>query len=685
MGKISELLNLAAQAGRHAVKVYRREGFKGLKKRARRWRKSWKSPNPSSALAGEYASQIFGLSLAAQWGYVPAGAGSIDLAPDDIKLIAFYLPQFHPVPENDIWWGRGFTEWTNVTRAVPQYLGHNQPKLPGDLGFYDLRLIDTQRAQIQLAKKYGVFGFCYYHYWFSGRRILEKPLNQMLANPDLDLPFCLCWANGNWTRAWDGSEREILLEQTHSPTDDIAFLESLFPVFADSRYIRIGGRPLLLIYWPSLMADPAATAARWRKRAREAGVDEPYLVFPLSHDSMDPRSIGFDAAVEFPPVKKMEKGRSRSVVQIVNPEFGGEVHDYRQRVAAAENFVAPAYRVFRGVMPAWDNESRRPGRGIGFSHATPELYRRWLGNICRETRKRLPSQERLVFINAWNEWAEGAYLEPDRRNGYAFLKATADAISDSRVPTAGPGSSPLGDKSVGKDIALIFHVSNMFAWKAVGQYLNRMVQNWELFVSVPSLDIALHKCIQDVCPAAKIFPVADPGNGGDAFAQIYPAVLQGRYRYVCKCPDTPSGKSADEIKLWEQKLDNLLFSDARISRIKKAFDGIEDLGILAQTTGPLGSQPSWSANMKLLIRLACALGVPVNPLKDLFPKDSMFWFRPQAIEPLLRLRLTSEDFAFYAGSNSGDLSVALNWAFPLIAQASGYCMSDLTETIGEVG
>lgn len=353
-----------------------------------------------------------------------------DAAPleSPVRVLAFYLPQFHPIPENDAWWGKGFTEWANVTRAVPQFEGHYQPRLPGELGFYDLRLVDAQRRQIELAKLYGIHGFCFYFYWFAGKTLLETPVRQYLEYPDLDLPFCLCWANENWSRRWDGSDRDILIAQRHSPEDDLAFIEYVAPYLRDPRYVRVDGRPLLMVYWPSQLPEPKDTAERWRNWCRAAGIGEIYLAYTQSFDKQDPESFGFDAAVEFPPNNSGPAPYSGEV-RLFNPEFKGILYDWQTLVERSRNYQSPEYKLFRGVCPSWDNEARRSGRGTVFMNSSPDGYREWLANAIGDTVGRFEdSDERLVFVNAWNEWAEGAHLEPDRRYGYAYLQATREAI-----------------------------------------------------------------------------------------------------------------------------------------------------------------------------------------------------------------------------------------------------------------
>ncbi len=344
------------------------------------------------------------------------------------KLIAYYLPQFHPIPENDEWWGKGFTEWTNVTKAVPQFIGHHQPQLPTGLGFYDLRLADVIREQVALARQYGVHGFCFHYYWFAGKRLLEKPLDLFIENRDIDFPFCLCWANENWTRRWDGFDNEILIAQEHSPENDLAFIEDLAPYLRDERYIRIDGRPLVIVYRPSILPDCRGTLVRWREYCRENGIGEIFLAM-VQFDAHDPRAYGFDAALEFPP-HKLAAGLDaiNGQLEIVNPDYRGHVVHYQSIVDRARTMPRPEYPLVRGVFPGWDNEARRPGKGYTFAFSTPERYQAWLEHAVEYAEANPVAGERIVMVNAWNEWAEGAHLEPDRRFGYGYLQATRDVV-----------------------------------------------------------------------------------------------------------------------------------------------------------------------------------------------------------------------------------------------------------------
>ncbi len=349
-----------------------------------------------------------------------------ELPETDVKLIAFYLPQFHPIPENDEWWGKGFTEWFNVTRAVPQFIGHYQPRLPGELGFYDLRILEIQKRQVELARQYGIHGFCFHFYWFDGKTLLETPLKHFTEN--FDFPFCINWANENWTRRWDGEENEILISQKHSPEDDIEFIKHVSFYLRNENYIRINSRPLLIIYRPALLPNPAAAAARWRDWCRNNGIGEIFLALTHAFEHVDPSSIGFDAAIDFPP-NTFPLTDVVGRVDIVNPNYKGLVFDYREAIELSGHYSAPSYKKFRGIFPTWDNEARKPGRGTVLINSSPDAYREWLRALCDYTRRNFNSEERLLFINAWNEWAEGAYLEPDRRYGYAYLAATAEALA----------------------------------------------------------------------------------------------------------------------------------------------------------------------------------------------------------------------------------------------------------------
>jgi hypothetical protein len=353
---------------------------------------------------------------------------------EDLRAIAFYLPQFHPIPENDEWWGAGFTEWTNVVKAQPNFAGHYQPHLPAELGFYDLRVPEVREQQAQLAREHGIHGFCYHHYWFGGKRLLERPFNEVLQSGRPDLPFCLCWANENWTRRWDGADHEILMAQNHSDEDDRQFIRSLFPVFEDPRYIRVNGKPLLIVYRANILPSPLRTGAIWREEMQRAGLGDIYLCAAQSFEVRDPTAYDFDAAVEFPP-HALGSSIENDRVKDLNPNFGGRIFDFLAAASTLIHGPAPSHKLFKTVMPSWDNTPRNQNRGYIFHHASPEAYEYWLGKVVEWTIQHNRGDERLVFINAWNEWGEGAHLEPDRRYGRRFLEATRDVLAAVNAPS----------------------------------------------------------------------------------------------------------------------------------------------------------------------------------------------------------------------------------------------------------
>ncbi|MGQ9646093.1 MAG: glycoside hydrolase family 99-like domain-containing protein [Thermodesulfobacteriota bacterium] len=346
-----------------------------------------------------------------------------------VKLIAFYLPQYHPIPENDQWWGKGFTEWTNVAKAKPLFPGHYQPHIPADLGFYDLRLPETRKAQADLAREYGFYGFCYYHYWFNGKLLLERPLYEVLKSGEPDFPFCLCWANENWTRVWDGGEDHILMEQKYSEEDDRHHIRYLCDLFRDRRYIRINGNPLFLVYRANRLPDPLRTTTLWREEARKMGIGELYLcrVESFPDERVEPGPIGFDAAVEFQPdwTNLTPELRDERV-----PEL--RAFRYEKVVEQMLRKEKPSYKRFPCVTPSWDSTPRRKEKATLLTDSSPDLYEKWL----RETIQKFDTEcgdERIVFINAWNEWGEGNHLEPDQKFGRGYLEATRRALKIKEV------------------------------------------------------------------------------------------------------------------------------------------------------------------------------------------------------------------------------------------------------------
>lgn len=359
------------------------------------------------------------------------------------SCIAFFLPQYHPIPENDEWWGKGFTEWQNVSLARPLFPGHYQPHLAADLGYYDLRVPEVRQKQADLAGAYGIEGFCYYHYWFSGKQLLERPVTEILSSGLPDFPYCLCWANENWTRRWDGRDEEVLIQSNYSMSDDVDHFYSLLPHFRDPRYIQINGKPLFLVYRASELPSPLDTNNLWRDLALSNGLNGLYLVkvesFP-SERTCDPQQDGYDASVDFQPDwgalgsprKSSLLTRALQKTRFFDPHpfTTNRVFSYSDVVKRMLSRNPVTYPRFPCVTPAWDNTARRRFGGATILHgSTPSLYGYWLRQVLSDSSifSNIPTP--IIFINAWNEWAEGNHLEPDAAWGHEYLSQTRDQLS----------------------------------------------------------------------------------------------------------------------------------------------------------------------------------------------------------------------------------------------------------------
>jgi hypothetical protein len=366
------------------------------------------------------------------------------------RVISLYLPQFHPIPENDVWWGKGFTEWTNTAKAKPLYRGHYQPHVPADLGFYDLRVAETRQAQADMARGSGHEAFCYYHYWFGGKRILERPFNEVLESGQPDFPFCICWANESWTGVWHGAPKRILIEQTYpGEADHRAHFHTLLPAFQDRRYVRVEGRPLFLIYQPRLIPDIRRALDLWRTLAARAGLPGLFIVgFAYNDPGFSPDAFGLDGGL----MVHMPARRGDIWVSKKQPikKLKSYLADKRglPTVYAFEKlngfFVRPELidpRRFPCLIPNWDNTPRSGSRGLVLHGSTPELFRLQVRQALEATRS-LPAERRLLFIKSWNEWAEGNHLEPDLVHGCGYLDALRSEIeADARIMAAASGGA----------------------------------------------------------------------------------------------------------------------------------------------------------------------------------------------------------------------------------------------------
>ncbi|HGK7303018.1 TPA: glycoside hydrolase family 99-like domain-containing protein [Stenotrophomonas maltophilia] len=588
--------------------------------------------------------------------------------PMPATLVAFYLPQFHTFAENDAWWGKGFTEWRNVTRALPQFEGHVQPRLPADLGFYDLRNPQVMRDQAQLAAEHGIGAFCFYYYWFSGRTLMEDPLQQWLADDSIDLPFCLCWANENWARRWDGRDDDVLIGQQHSAEDDLAFIAHIARYLRDRRALKADGKPMLLVYRPHLLPDARATAERWRRWCRDNGVGEIHLAYVQGFERPDPRDIGFDAAVEFPP--NMSNPGSLSAQQwLLNPEFNGDVRDWRELAAEIAARPLPGYPLYPGVNPGWDNEARRSGRGRVYLHASPRGYRDWLRRTVHERLSAAPQNQRLVFINAWNEWAEGAVLEPDARLGHAWLQATREALSPSPPVRQAP--------------AVHLHAWHLETLPEVLSALGEAALPWRIVVTTPEAQVeAVQQALASHGLQGEVIPVTNQGRDILPFLEVAERLLQDHHDVVLKL-HTKRSTHRENGDQWRQELLQGLVEGGRAARIHAAFQADPGLGMVVAEGHLLRVVDFIGGNGPVLQRLRVRLGLPTTTAADRWGAGGMGWWRLQALRPLLDAHLYRSAFEAEHGQIDGTLAHAIERVLGTCCEQSGLRVMTAAACIGE--
>lgn len=618
-----------------------------------------------SDVAARYIQNMMNMPGPADQDYCAISEAPIDHSALRARAIAYYLPQFHPTPENDEWWGKGFTEWTNVSKAVPQFIGHYQPHLPGELGFYDLRLVEVMERQAELAKLYGVEGFCFHYYWFGGKRILERPLEQLVKS-NINMPFCICWANENWTRRWDGLDNEVLLAQNYGAEDDLAFIKSLEPLLKDKRYIRVDGQPLIILYRPSLLPDAAATLVRWREYCREVGIGELFLCM-VQFDKLDPREYGFDAAVEFPPHKVAANLPCiNDSLEIANATYAGYVVDYQDVVDRAAVEPVSEFPLIRGVFPSWDNDARKPGRGYTVANSTPAKYRTWLRSSIEYARANPVKGESLVFINAWNEWAEGAHLEPDRRYGYAYLEATKQALKT--PPSMLP--SPLASK-----VCVVVHAFYPELLAEIFDYLKQWSTPYRLVITtIPEKSHAVHVELDKHSMKADVLVQENRGRDILPFIKALQTAVNDEH-LILKL-HTKKSLHREDGDTWRKDLLSKLLAPEKASKVFAAFAEHNDLGLIAPEGHILSMSTYWGSNADTVHRLTKQMGGDVFlPESTLFAAGSMFYVRSTAIQSIIELGLRDVDFEEEAGQVDGTLAHAIERCFSVATWLSGYYLA----------
>jgi hypothetical protein len=357
-------------------------------------------------------------------------------------ILAHYLPQFHPIPENDLWWGKGFTEWTNTAKAKPLFRGHNQPNLPSDLGFYDLRVPEAREQQADLASKHGITGFAYWHYWFgNGKRILERPFNEVLSSGKPDFPFCITWANETWTGVWHGLKNKILVEQTYPGDEDhIQHFNHILPAFLDKRYIKIENKPLFIVYLPHLLPDTKRFTKIWNELAIRNGFDGIYFI-GIHYIDWDHKRDGFDEKSVHPLplyISMMEKNKIRRWTNKLKNMLLSRLshtYSYEQLIKCYDFHSLTSKDFVPSVLPNWDNTPRSGRKGYVVQGSTPELFRKHFGEMMKFVLAQNYNPHNIVLLKSWNEWAEGNYLEPDMRWGTGYLDAIHEVLSSLEIDT----------------------------------------------------------------------------------------------------------------------------------------------------------------------------------------------------------------------------------------------------------
>lgn len=370
-----------------------------------------------------------------------------------MKIIAFYLPQFHSIPENDTWWGNGFTEWVNVKKAKPLYAGHYQPRIPQDKYYYNLLDSEPKQKQVQWAKESGIYGFCFYHYWFNGHMLLEKPVEQFLNNKDLDIHFCLSWANESWTNAWVSSTNKVLMEQTYGGKEEWKrHFEYLLQFFKDPRYICNDGKPLFVIYRADLLEPRNEMLDYWNELAKEnhfKGIDFAYQTMhfeymPNRDDSRFTYNIEYQPAYAFYDMKPrwistLRAGISHIASKYLHVSLYGKglkrdkplQYDYDTVWKNILDRKPDSDKSVPGAFVDWDNTPRRGIKGSVVNGASPQKF----GQYMRKQIKRAQEvyHKDMIFLFAWNEWAEGGYIEPDEKYGDSYLKELKNALNDEEI------------------------------------------------------------------------------------------------------------------------------------------------------------------------------------------------------------------------------------------------------------
>lgn len=637
-------------------------------------------------LAKNYAEHTVLLDNKKNIYHESASKKSFKRHPADPRLVATYLPQFHPFPENNTAWGKGFTEWTNVTAAAPRFVGHQQPVLPADLGFYDLRHEDNIAEQIALARKYGLHGFCFYYYWFSGKKLMDGPIDAFLKHKEWDFNFTICWANENWTKRWDGRDDDVIIAQQYRSEDPLAFIQDVEHILNDPRYIQEDGKPVLMVYRASDLKDPAEYAQVWRQYFRKVHKKELHLVSFLSFDVEDPRVYGFDMALDFAPQSGFFKKTAfendkypftNVESKLLDSNFQGQTADYR-KIALNDNihdhFDFPVYPC---VTPSWDNDARKKGKGFVFEYNSPDLYAEWLGKtLDRVSDKDQP----LIFINAWNEWAEGAILEPTAHYGHAVLRRTAEMLALHSKNKVNAQNFPLFDikKRPDSTVAVLLHMYYVEQWPYLQEKLRLLKDKGvDLHVTLNIKNKDFQQAIINFDSNAQVYIVPNRGRDVLPFVHIGRRLERAGYQGILKLHAKRSRHRTDGVDWFKGLVDALLPNQKVVDEILSNIAGNEPVFIgaadhfvsLERYMG--GNAGHISSVLTELYGERAAQRIVKDAGTTGYFAGTMFWASFSVLRPLLGYHFMPEDFAAESGQIDGTLAHAIERLITIVANQEG--------------
>lgn len=628
-------------------------------------------------------------------GYVPYDSeyqDNIDFSMHEtmVKMLAFYLPQYHTFKENDEWWGEGFTEWVNVRKGEPRFDGHYQPRVPHkDIGYYSLEDIDTLKKQAKLAKQHGIYGFCFYYYWFSGKRLMEKPVDMLLEHPEIDLPFCLCWANENWTRTWDGQAKNVLIGQEYSYEDDELFIKDIKKYVDDPRYIRIDGKPVIIVYNPGEIPDCEHTFKQWRRYAKEYGIGDILLwtCQTANHTAAELNIEDYiDAEVEFPPHNTWKE---QFGVRDVDLHGGSafiynydKVVDYQiEKMEKESDTKVPIYRC---CTMGWDNSARRKQNWFAYyGYSLKSLYK-WVTSIVKTSKRRFEDKECFAFINAWNEWGEGTYLDPDCRFGYANINTVSKALFE----------LPLEDRFVvfndsdevkqcenlktsDAKIAVQIHMFYLDTMEEIVDNLNKIPYTFDCYISTDTEEKkkTISTYFDSICKSnhCQVDIIQNRGRDVAPFLKQMKKVYN-QYEYICHIHSKKT-RTNDHGNEWRTYIfDHLFGNEKYLSHIFAMFEENPKLGIVMPETYPvLEYQAEWGGNREGVAALLHKMGIDIElPELPVFPVGDMFWMRSAAVKPIFDLDLSQADFPEEAGQVNATIAHQIERVWVYLAKSQGY-------------